>query len=540
MMVEENIDSVPDSLIDSANISFSSLFKLLNNDRDDLLGQLRRRVLRLKEIVDEKSNRRIPITPRENACLRTYSHVLEEDDYLKANADDKMNRILLAVKSHDDKSLGNISLFPKDEEQPVVADEELKLETLMSDYVQKTHQEFTKDDFRNLRIADIIAAVDTESGNPKASKKNKRKPSRSKISAKQARSAQPPSKKKKSNDELCNFPPELMQYVRGFFNALRIILLNMADPEEGISTEQICEIVRVWSSDHRIRRINSQWISRVQFVRPALSLLAGKNSTLVLASSPNFVRFDSTTHSWHWLGYRDTTSLDDPVEATESETAILARLFSLWARRNDLSSSGGDSRRQRPKPSSRNNVEHDEDKVDDFSDNVGEQEASVGTATKSRRRQVKLEQVPPPYFTTDWQCALSTPEQRRQFQEQEEKRFSMPWAPFVYNHHGYASVVAPVFRDGSGNRMRAALSARDHPLLRNDRPPWVSISEIVRDAVARLPNGEGTRPEIAMLVQDSGSALDRLQSEGENSPVMYDSAQRLWIYRFRHLSANDF
>ncbi|KAM3171600.1 hypothetical protein ACTXT7_016297 [Hymenolepis weldensis] len=355
-----------------------------------------------------------------------------------------------------------------------------------------------------------------------------------------------------------------------------------------------------------------------EFVRPALSLLAGKNSTLVLASSPNFVRFNSITHSWHWLGYRDTTCLDDPVEATESETAILARLFSLWARRNDLSSSSGDSRRQRPKPSSRNDIEQDEDKVDDFSDNVGEQEASVGTATKSRRRQVKPEQVPPPYLkinegdkvvvaktpkdvnsvdksihqkgklvkfiwqncgkklcifsshrnvqtywlqnssilTTDWQCALSTPEQRRQFQEQEEKRFSMPWAPFVYNHHGYASVVAPVFRDASGNRMRAALSARDHPLLRNDRPPWVSISEIVRDAVARLPNGEGTRPEIAMLVQDSGylvtsfnfkqlnqcisSALDRLQSEGENSPVMYDSAQRLWIYRFRHLSANDF
>lgn len=133
-------------------------------------------------------------------------------------------------------------------------------------------------------------------------------------------------------------------------------------------------------------------------MRSALSLLAGKNSTLILASSPNFVRFNSTTHSWHWLGYRDSTCLDDPVEATESETAILARLFSLWARRNDLSSSGGDSRRQRPKPSSRNDIEHDEDKVDDFSDNVGEQEASVGTATKSRRRQVKPEQVPPPYL----------------------------------------------------------------------------------------------------------------------------------------------
>lgn len=86
----------------------------------------------------------------------------------------------------------------EDEEQPIVADEELKLETLISDYVQKTHQEFTKDDFRNLRIADIIAAVDTESGNPKANKKNKRKPSRPKISTKQVRSAQPPGKKKKS------------------------------------------------------------------------------------------------------------------------------------------------------------------------------------------------------------------------------------------------------------------------------------------------------------------------------------------------------
>ena len=57
--------------------------------------------------------------------------------------------------------------------------------------------------------------------------------------------------------------------------------------------------------------------------------------------------------------------------------------------------------------------------------------------------------------------------------------------------------------DGSTSRMRASLSAREHPLLRPDRPPWVSLSEIVRDAVARLPNGEGTRPEIAMLVQDS-------------------------------------
>ncbi len=90
---------------------------------------------------------------------------------------------------------------------------------------------------------------------------------------------------------------------------------------------------------------------------------------------------------------------------------------------------------------------------------------------------------------------------------QEAERYSRPWSPYVYNQHGYASVVGPVRSLGGAwvnGRSRAALSARDHPLLRPDRPPWVSISEIVRDAVARLPNGEGTRPEIAMLAQDSG------------------------------------
>ncbi|VDO06286.1 unnamed protein product [Rodentolepis nana] len=552
----EGAEATPVISTDSENIPCSSLFHLLYKDREDLLCQLRHRILRLKEIVDEKLKRKIPITPREDDCLRRYSHVLKDEDNLKSNANDRMNKILSAVESHDAISLESIPLFPRNEDLPIIANEEINVETLISDYIQRSQREFTKEDFKNLRIADIIAAVDNENGNSKANKKNKRKASRPKVAANQARNAPPPSKKRKLNDELCNFPPELMQYVRGFFNALRLIMTNMADSEDGISAEQLCEIVRVWSSDHRVRRINSQWISRCEdwseFVRPALSLLAGKNSTLVLASPPNFVRFNSTTHSWSWLGYRSTLCPEDPVEAAESETATLARLFSLWARRNDLS---GGSCKQLPKPSSRNEVEHEEDEVDHFSDNVEEQEAP-SAATKSRRRQVKPEQVPPPYYTTDWQCALSTPEQRRQFQEQEEKRFSTPWAPFVYNQHGYASVVAPVFRDGSGNKMRATLSARDHPLLRNDRPPWVSISEIVRDAVARLPNGEGTRPEIAMLVQDSGylvspfnfkqlnqcisSALDRLQSEGEKSPVMYDSAQRLWIYRFRHLSANDF
>ncbi|VDN16449.1 unnamed protein product, partial [Dibothriocephalus latus] len=138
----------------------------------------------------------------------------------------------------------------------------------------------------------------------------------------------------------------------------------------------------------------------------------------------------------------------------------------------------------------------------------------------------------------------------------EIQRFSQPWSPFVYNQHGYASVVGPVRTASVNFAGRGSGRAREHPLLRSDRPAWVSISEIVRDAVARLPNGEGTRPEIAMLVQDSAflapnfnprqlsqcisSALDRLQGEGTQSPVMYDCSRRLWIYRYRHLSPGDF
>lgn len=89
------------------------------------------------------------------------------------------------------------------------------------------------------------------------------------------------------------------------------------------------------------------------------------------------------------------------------------------------------------------------------------------------------------------------------FRLQEKDRFSQPWAPFVYNQHGYASIVGPVRTAAAGGTKGAPGRAREHPLLKSDRPPWVNISEIVRDAVARLPNGEGTRPEIAMLVQDS-------------------------------------
>ena len=38
-----------------------------------------------------------------------------------------------------------------------------------------------------------------------------------------------------------------------------------------------------------------------------------------------------------------------------------------------------------------------------------------------------------------------------------------------------------------------ASKPRDHPLLKSDRPPYITILSLVRDAAARLPDGVGTR-----------------------------------------------
>ncbi len=53
--------------------------------------------------------------------------------------------------------------------------------------------------------------------------------------------------------------------------------------------------------------------------------------------------------------------------------------------------------------------------------------------------------------------------------------------------YGYASVVGPI----RGYESEASGRPREHPMLVPDRPPCVSILALVRDAVARLPNGEG-------------------------------------------------
>ena len=83
-------------------------------------------------------------------------------------------------------------------------------------------------------------------------------------------------------------------------------------------------------------------------------------------------------------------------------------------------------------------------------------------------------------------------------------------------------------------------------LLNKDRPPYVTILCLVRDAASRLPDGVGTRADICALLKCSqylenkksldtqinnvvSGALDRLHYEADPC-VKYDNEKRLWIY----------
>lgn len=94
-----------------------------------------------------------------------------------------------------------------------------------------------------------------------------------------------------------------------------------------------------------------------------------------------------------------------------------------------------------------------------------------------------------------------------------------------------------------------------HALLKTERPPFISILSIVRDAVCRLPDGVGTRLDVTELCKDSqwlaegtmdenlqsmtiGGGLDRLQAE-EDPCCRFDPHTRLWVYLHKDRKIED-
>ncbi|XP_034938876.1 uncharacterized protein [Chelonus insularis] len=163
---------------------------------------------------------------------------------------------------------------------------------------------------------------------------------------------------------------------------------------------------------------------------------------------------------------------------------------------------------------------------------------------------------------TDWKVRLSTPEEREEFRRQERLRYASPHKAFTYRMHGYESVVGPVKGIYQHNAGAGLTKPRGHSLLVADRPNFVTILALVRDATARLPNGEGTRADICMLLKDSqyikehspgeggnekdnylnsvvSGALDRLHYEADPC-VRYYPRRKEWLYLHRARSESEF
>ncbi|KAJ8720244.1 hypothetical protein PYW07_012287 [Mythimna separata] len=151
---------------------------------------------------------------------------------------------------------------------------------------------------------------------------------------------------------------------------------------------------------------------------------------------------------------------------------------------------------------------------------------------------------PPPRYPTTWSVRPATDPELEEFRSQERRRFSMAAKPFTYVQHGYRSVVGPCAR-GSGGGGSVLLSSR---------PRHASLPALVRDALARLPNGEGTRHHVLTLLRMSqwvapcndqtllsavSSVLDRLLSAKRDPVVKYDQRTAVWTYLHRHRSEED-
>ncbi|XP_066595888.1 nuclear factor related to kappa-B-binding protein isoform X3 [Prorops nasuta] len=162
-------------------------------------------------------------------------------------------------------------------------------------------------------------------------------------------------------------------------------------------------------------------------------------------------------------------------------------------------------------------------------------------------------------WPTEWKVRPSTVEEREEFRRQERMRYAAPHKAFTYRMHGYASVVGPVKGIYQHNVASGLTKPRGHSLLVADRPNFVTILALVRDATARLPNGEGTRADICQLLKDSqyireqtdnddkegylhsvvSGALDRLHYEADPC-VRYYPRRKEWLYLHRARSESEF
>uniref|UniRef100_A0A4W5R1H3 Nuclear factor related to kappa-B-binding protein n=1 Tax=Hucho hucho TaxID=62062 RepID=A0A4W5R1H3_9TELE len=273
------------------------------------------------------------------------------------------------------------------------------------------------------------------------------------------------------------------------------------------STAMLEEKVQQWQTSPASSL--NPWFSSAscwsEMVLPALHFLAGENKVGMMALPSGFtpyVVFRENSQQWKWIGLEG---------ASQNGEKDLSALCQLWVDSKDL------------------------------------------VVVKTECEELTEMTSPTPRVWTDYVVRASTGDERHVFQVQEQQRYDQPHKAFTFRMHGFESQVGPV--KGVFDKEMSLNKAREHTLLRSDRPAYVTILSLVRDAAARLPNGEGTRAEICELLKDSqflepdvtsgqvntvvSGALDRLHYE-KDPCVKYDIVRKLWIYLHRDRGQEEF
>lgn len=267
-------------------------------------------------------------------------------------------------------------------------------------------------------------------------------------------------------------------------------------------------------------------------VRGVLKIFSSKTAPLGAKGWKVLAVYEKSTRSWSWTGPVLPNSSDhDPVEEVTSPEAwglphkMLVKLvdsFANWLK------CGQDTLKQigsLPAPP-----------LELMQVNLDEKERF-----RDLRAQKSLNTISP-----------SSEEVRAYFRKEELLRYSIPDRAFSYTAaDGKKSIVAPLRRCGG----KPTSKARDHFMLKRDRPPHVTILCLVRDAAARLPGSIGTRADVCTLIRDSqyivedvsdekinqvvSGALDRLHYERDPC-VLFDQERKLWVYLHREREEEDF
>lgn len=319
------------------------------------------------------------------------------------------------------------------------------------------------------------------------------------------------------DDIVVNMKPELLQESHSCFLSL-IRDVFCSTPDHRTTLDNLHSKITTWISNP-ITALND-WYGLVDSwldaLPSAIHFLAGE-----FPHQPNdfvpYVEYKQNLNIYQWIG------------AGRDSDQHLKQLCELWLnRRNEMSS----------------NLTVRSSMVSELSSNINAQLLDESGLSITEQYSLPVSRCP-----TSWIVRKATDKEVAEFRKQERKRFENPHKAFTYRMHGYESIVGPV--KGIYTHTPAMAKARGHTMLTADRPHYVTILTLVRDATARLPNGEGTRAEICELLKSSqyicptasevvlqtivSGALDRMHAD-DDPCVRYDSKRKIWIYLHRNRS----